>query len=54
MDWKPGHSQRIDITYTSNAIEGNTTAGETALVVEKASSPKPLGTISKRLIMQGR
>jgi Fic family protein len=30
------HSQRIDITYTSNAIEGNTlTAGETALVVEK-------------------
>jgi Fic family protein len=30
------HSQRIDITYTSNAIEGNTlTAGETALVLEK-------------------
>jgi Fic family protein len=30
------HAQRIDITYTSNAIEGNTlTAGETALVVEK-------------------
>lgn len=29
-------SQRIDITYTSNAIEGNTlSAGETALVVEK-------------------
>ena len=26
------HSQRVDITYTSNAIEGNTlTAGETAL-----------------------
>jgi len=30
------HSQRIDITYSSNAIEGNTlTAGETALVLEK-------------------
>lgn len=30
------HSQRVDITYTSNAIEGNTlTAGETALVLEK-------------------
>lgn len=30
------HTQRIDITYTSNAIEGNTlTAGETALVLEK-------------------
>ncbi|MBX3579553.1 MAG: Fic family protein [Rhizobiaceae bacterium] len=30
------HSQRIDITFTSNAIEGNTlTAGETALVLEK-------------------
>lgn len=30
------HSQRLDITYTSNAIEGNTlTAGETALVIEK-------------------
>ncbi len=30
------HSQRIDITFTSNAIEGNTlTAGETALVIEK-------------------
>lgn len=30
------HSQRIDITYTSNAIEGNTlTAGEIALVLEK-------------------
>jgi len=29
-------SHRIDITYTSNAIEGNTlSAGETALVVEK-------------------
>lgn len=29
-------SQRIDITFTSNAIEGNTlTAGETALVIEK-------------------
>lgn len=28
--------QRIDITYTSNALEGNTlTAGETALVLEK-------------------
>lgn len=39
------HSQRIDITYTSNAIEGNTlTAGETALVVEKGItvSGKPL------------
>lgn len=30
------HAQRIDITYTSNALEGNTlTAGETALVIEK-------------------
>jgi Fic family protein len=30
------HSHRIDVTYTSNAIEGNTlTAGETALVLEK-------------------
>jgi Fic family protein len=30
------HTHRIDITYASNAIEGNTlTAGETALVVEK-------------------
>jgi Fic family protein len=30
------HTQRIDITYASNAIEGNAlTAGETALVVEK-------------------
>jgi Fic family protein len=30
------HSQRIDITFTSNAIEGNTlTAGETALILEK-------------------
>lgn len=30
------HAHRIDITYTSNAIEGNTlTAGETALVIEK-------------------
>jgi Fic family protein len=29
-------AQRVDITYTSNAIEGNTlTAGETALVLEK-------------------
>ncbi len=29
-------AQRIDITYTSNALEGNTlTAGETALVLEK-------------------
>ncbi|MGE0280298.1 MAG: Fic family protein [Rhizobiaceae bacterium] len=39
------HSQRIDITYTSNAIEGNTlTAGETALVLEKGMtiSGKPL------------
>lgn len=39
------HSQRIDITYTSNAIEGNTlTAGETALVIEKGItiSGKPL------------
>ena len=37
--------QRIDITYTSNAIEGNTlTAGETALVLEKGLtiSGKPL------------
>jgi len=37
--------QRIDITYTSNAIEGNTlTAGETALVIEKGItvSGKPL------------
>jgi Fic family protein len=30
------HSHRIDVTYTSNAIEGNTlTAGETALVLDK-------------------
>lgn len=30
------HSQDLELTYTSNAIEGNTlTAGETALVVEK-------------------
>lgn len=30
------HVQRIDITYTSNAIEGNTlSAGETAMVLEK-------------------
>ena len=30
------HVQRIDITFTSNAIEGNTlTAGETALILEK-------------------
>lgn len=39
------HSQRIDVTYTSNAIEGNTlTAGETALVLEKGItvSGKPL------------
>ncbi len=39
------HSQRIDITFTSNAIEGNTlTAGETALVVDKGLtiSGKPL------------
>lgn len=39
------HSQRIDITYSSNAIEGNTlTAGETALVLEKGItiSGKPL------------
>ena len=39
------HSQRIDITYTSNALEGNTlTAGETALVLEKGItiSGKPL------------
>lgn len=29
-------AQRIDITYTSNALEGNTlSAGETALVIEK-------------------
>jgi Fic family protein len=38
-------SHRIDITYTSNAIEGNTlTAGETALVIEKGItvSGKPL------------
>ncbi len=47
----PGHldalerHQRIDITYTSNALEGNTlTAGETALVLEKGItvSGKPL------------
>ncbi|MFG1481045.1 Fic family protein [Xanthobacter sp. V4C-4] len=39
------HAQRIDITYTSNALEGNTlTAGETALVIEKGItvSGKPL------------
>ena len=39
------HAQRIDITYSSNAIEGNTlTAGETALVLEKGMtiSGKPL------------
>lgn len=39
------HSQRIDITYSSNAIESNTlTAGETALVLEKGItvSGKPL------------
>jgi Fic family protein len=39
------HSQRIDITFSSNAIEGNTlTAGETALVLEKGItvSGKPL------------
>ena len=39
------HSQRIDITFTSNAIEGNTlTAGETALILEKGItvSGKPL------------
>lgn len=38
-------AQRIDITYTSNALEGNTlTAGETALVLEKGItvSGKPL------------
>ncbi len=38
-------AQRIDITYTSNALEGNTlTAGETALVIEKGItvSGKPL------------
>lgn len=38
-------AQRIDITYTSNALEGNTlTAGETALVIEKgiAIGGKPL------------
>jgi Fic family protein len=30
------HSHRIDVTYTSNAIEGNAlTAGETALVLDK-------------------
>lgn len=30
------HAQRIDITFTTNALEGNTlTAGETALVLEK-------------------
>lgn len=30
------HSQDLELTYTSNAIEGNTlTAGETALVVER-------------------
>lgn len=39
------NAQRIDITYTSNALEGNTlTAGETALVIEKGItvSGKPL------------
>lgn len=39
------HAQRIDITYSSNALEGNTlTAGETALVIEKGItvSGKPL------------
>src|SRR5262245_56077616 len=39
------HSQRIDITFTSNAIEGNTlTAGETALILEKGitAAGKPL------------
>ncbi len=39
------HAQRIDITYTSNALEGNTlTAGETSLVLEKGItvSGKPL------------
>jgi len=39
------HSQKIDITYASNAIEGNTlTAGETALVLEKGMTiaGKPL------------
>ena len=39
------HTQRIDITFTSNAIEGNTlTAGETALILEKGItvSGKPL------------
>lgn len=39
------HVQRIDITFTSNAIEGNTlTAGETALILEKGItvSGKPL------------
>lgn len=39
------HAQRIDITFTSNAIEGNTlTAGETALILEKGItvSGKPL------------
>ncbi|WP_337271489.1 Fic family protein [Oryzifoliimicrobium ureilyticus] len=38
-------AQRIDITYTSNALEGNTlSAGETALVIEKGItvSGKPL------------
>ncbi|MEP9389561.1 Fic family protein [Mesorhizobium sp. KR9-304] len=38
-------AQRIDITFTSNAIEGNTlTAGETALILEKGItvSGKPL------------
>lgn len=38
-------SQRLDITYSSNALEGNTlTAGETVLVIEKGItvSGKPL------------
>jgi Fic family protein len=39
------HAQRIDITFTSNAIEGNAlTAGETVLILEKGItvSGKPL------------
>jgi len=39
------HAQRIDITYTSNALEGNTlTADETALILEKGMTVagKPL------------
>ena len=54
------HSQRIDITYTSNALEGNTmSAGETALVLEKrltiSGKPlkDPLETIDHALRVRG-